>query len=86
MLIIGEPGTGKSTILQFASQLSQRVVKSNGVGASSAGLTLGFIREGPEWSVEAGALVLADMGICCIDEFNHIKKQDQACILEAMEQ
>jgi len=49
-------------------------VNVNGIGSSQAGLTLGFVRSGSEWATEAGALVLADSGICCIDEFNLIKK------------
>jgi DNA helicase MCM9 len=39
-------------------------------------MTLSFVRDGADWSIEAGALVMADMGICCIDEFNHLKKDD----------
>lgn len=68
--MLGEPGTGKSSLLRFIGKVSSRSVYANGIGSSQAGLTVSYIREGSEWMVEAGALVLADQGICCIDEFN----------------
>lgn len=86
VLLVGDPGTGKSHLLKAASKLVSPSVFTNGIGTSDAGLTSCAVRQGKEWTLEAGALVLADTGICCIDEFNKLKINEKSGLLESMEQ
>ncbi|XP_076656478.1 DNA replication licensing factor Mcm2 isoform X2 [Halictus rubicundus] len=88
VLMCGDPGTAKSQFLKYIEKVAPRTVFTTGQGASAVGLTA-FVRKSPttrEWTLEAGALVLADHGICLIDEFDKMNDQDRTSIHEAMEQ
>jgi len=88
ILICGDPGTAKSQFLKYLEKIAPRAVFTTGQGASAVGLTA-YVQKSPvtrEWTLEAGALVLADKGFCLIDEFDKMSDQDRTSIHEAMEQ
>lgn len=90
ILILGEPATGKSEILQYvANELAPKGVFTSGGGTTGAGLTATAVKdefgEGG-WSLEAGALVMADGGVACVDEFDKMDNDDRSSMHEAMEQ
>jgi DNA replication licensing factor MCM2 len=88
MLLLGDPGTAKSQFLKYVEQVFHRCVYTTGKGASAVGLTAGVHKDPvtKEWTLEGGALVLADKGLCLIDEFDKMNDQDRTSIHEAMEQ
>lgn len=81
VLLCGDPGTAKSQFLKYVEKVSSRAIFTTGQGASAVGLTA-YVQRHPvskEWTLEAGALVLADRGVCLIDEFDKVSPASYLC-------
>jgi len=87
VLLIGDPGAGKSQLLKRAAIVAPKARFVSGKGASGAGLTAAVVKDEflKGWSLEAGALVLANKGLCCIDELDKMSPEDRSAMHEALE-
>ena len=87
IFLVGDPGTAKSEMLKFAAKIAPRGLYTSGRGTTAAGLTAAVIRDKSGiLMLEAGAVVLGDQGLVCIDEFDKIKSEDRSALHEVMEQ
>lgn len=88
ILLIGDPGAGKSQLLKRSNVIAPKSRYVSGKGVSGAGLTASVVKDEflKGWSLEAGALVLASNGVCCIDEMDKMGEEDRAAMHEALEQ
>jgi len=89
IILVGDPGVAKSQLLRYIVKLSPRGVFASGKSASASGLTAAAVRDDMgdgRWTIEGGALVMADMGIAAVDEMDKMRDEDKSSLHEAMEQ
>ncbi|HWQ20916.1 MAG TPA: minichromosome maintenance protein MCM [Methanotrichaceae archaeon] len=89
ILLVGDPGIAKSQLLRYMTKISPRGIYTSGKSSTSAGLTATAVKDelgDGRWTIEAGALVLADKGIAAVDEMDKMDEQDKSALHEAMEQ
>ena len=86
MLLVGDPGLGKSKLMSDAAKASPVSVSLTGFGCTDAGLLGAMVKDENMWQMEPGALALADKGVCIIDEFSMMPEPQQQSLLQAMEQ
>ncbi len=89
ILLVGDPGIAKSQLLRYMTKISPRGIYTSGKSSTSAGLTATAVKDelgDGRWTIEAGALVLADKGIAAIDEMDKMNNEDKSALHEAMEQ
>jgi replicative DNA helicase Mcm len=88
ILLVGDPGVAKSQLLRYVHRIAPRSVYTTGKGTTTAGLTATAVRDEVDgrWTLEAGALVLADKGVALVDEIDKMRKEDTSALHEALEQ
>jgi len=87
VFLVGDPGTAKSEMLKFCARIAPRGLYTSGRGSTAAGLTAAVVKDASGiFMLEAGAVVLGDQGLVCIDEFDKMRPEDRSALHEVMEQ